>query len=125
MAHWSDAYMDRAWAEDYNCAALAVDVAETVFARSVVTPCITTGLRAGTRMIDAMRDDIAERVATPSDGDVALMRCGPLWHVGVACIISGRTWILHNLKSAGRVVRTMPRDLQSLGLELEGYYAWK
>ena len=125
MAHWSDAYMDRPWSEDYNCAALAVDVAETVFRRSVIAPVTAMGLRAGARTIDAMRDDIAERVATPTDGDVVLMQCGPLWHVGVVAIIGARVWVLHNLKSTGRVVRTEPRDLPSLGLTMEGYYRWK
>ena len=123
--HWSDAYMDRPWTEEYNCAALAVDVAETVFRRDITAPSTAVGLRAGTRTIDAMRDDIAERVATPADGDVVLMQCGALWHVGVACVIAGRIWVLHNLKSTGRVVRTEPRDLPSLGLTLEGYYRWK
>ena len=123
--HWSDDYMDRAWSDDYNCAGMAIDVAETVFKRHISVPSTAMGLRAGTRTIESMRDDIAERVANPSDGDVVLMRCGALWHVGVACVISGRIWVLHNLKSTARVVRTEPRDLPSLGLALEGYYQWK
>lgn len=124
--HWSDQYVGMAYVDnEFDCAALAALVRAEVFGQPVDVPTERAGLRAGTRTISDLKEKLADPVVSPMDGDAALMCCGRLYHVGVVCIIAGRTWILHNLRNAGQVVRHEVRELAQNGLKLEGYYRWR
>lgn len=126
MPHWSDAYVGLPYVDDsFDCAALAAMVRSNEFGQPVEVPSERAGLRAGTRTIAALRDELAIPVSTPMDGDAALMTYGRLYHVGVVCIIGGGVWVLHNMRNAGQVVRHEVHELASHGFELEGFYRWK
>lgn len=128
MAHWSDRYLGEPYRPvEADCAALAVRVAREQFGQHIDLPQHAAGLRSGSRQIDAIAEagSVAERVTTPRDGDVVLMRCrGVLAHVGVYCRIGGDGWVLHALRTAGAVVRHRLRDLPGQGLAVEGFYRW-
>ena len=129
MSHWSDRYLSEPYRPvEADGAALAVRVACEQFGQRIDRPQHAIGLRSGSRQIDAIAESgsVAERVTTPRDGDVVLMRCrGVLAHVGVYCRIGGDGWVLHALRTAGAVVRHRLRDLPEQGLPVEGFYRWR
>lgn len=125
--HWSDAYIGRPYVVDeFDCAALAAEVAHAHFGQSVTLPQRAAGLRGTSRQIDDLQDDFAEPISEPQEGCPVLMRCrGTLSHVGVYCEIAGEPWVLHAMRNAGHVVRHRVRDLPRVNLEVVGYFKWK
>ncbi len=126
-SHWSDAYIGRPYVVDeFDCAALAAEVARDRFGVAVCLPQRAAGLRATSQQIDELQDDFAEPIDRPQEGCPVLMRCrGRLSHVGVYCEIGGEPWVLHAMKNAGHVVRHRLRDLARVNLDVVGYFRWK
>lgn len=126
--HWSDAYIGREYIPGtMDCAVLAETVSREVFGRDVMLPGERAhGLRGLTAQIEALKDDLAEPVTAPEDGDAVLMiGRGSLDHIGVYCLIDGVPYVLHAMRNAGQVVRHRLRELGGLGLRVEGYYRFK
>lgn len=126
--HWSDGYIGRPYAaQGGDCADLAAAVAREVLGIECALPTAhATSYREQARQVMACRDDLAERVAAPIDGQPILLHGrGRTCHIGVACLIGGETWVLHADQAAGFVVRERLRQLTQVRYQLEGYYRWK
>ncbi len=129
MAHWSEAYVGRAYVPGaYDCAALAADVQREVFGRAVVIPAERPdGPSESAAAIAAIKADHAVRLEAPAEGAIVLMRRGSLarpWHVGTYFERAGEGWILHTTRSAGGATVMRARDVSRFGFQIEGYYAW-
>ena len=117
------------YAEDFDCVHLLVLVQNEVFKRDVDIPIEREShiiLKA--KQIEQNKlhylDPIDGEEAV--DGDVVLMRGrGRLNHTGVLAVIHGIRYVLHNVNNLGHVILTRIRDLDRIGLELEGYYRCK
>lgn len=126
--HWSDKYVGLPYvAETGDCAALAERVAIAEFGVFPNVPSShASTLRDQTAQILEHRDELAERVETPTDGCPALfIGRGRLCHIGVMCWLAHEWWVLHADQSAGAVIRQRLRDMTRIHFRLEGYYKWK
>lgn len=79
--------------------------------------------------IDAHKDELAERVEQPRDGDAVLMRepgATTAGHIGTFFFINYAPHVLHTASwmQGGSTLHRV-QDLPSLGLTVEGYYRWK
>lgn len=126
MTHWTSRYIGLPYAEN-DCAELAARVQREVFCRSVSLPTVrAAGLRGLTAQIEAEKDVYAERTDLPQDGDAVLMvGRGRLDHVGVYAAINGVPHVLHAMRNAGQVCLHRLRELEGIGLKVEGFYRWK
>lgn len=128
MAHWSDAFLGERYVKGENdCAALAQRAVRAASGMEIDLPTTrASGWRGYTAQILAARDGLAERTERPCDGDGVLMvGRARLNHIGVLCVINGERWVLHAMEKPGEVVRHRVRDLEKLGLAVEGYYRWR
>lgn len=124
--HWSDRYIGLPWIErQFECSDLAALVQREVFGRDLHLPTEHgEGPFGRSAAISRNRDEFAQRVETPADGDGVLLRVrGHLQHIGVYCLIEGEAWVMHNQKNVG-VHRTRLRELAQWGYAMEGYYRW-
>jgi len=121
LKHWSDSYIGLTYS-DFNCAELAREIQATEFDRWLTMPVDTCQRNHAGDLLG----DYGIRIDKPVDGGACVMTHaeGSKWHLGIVCLIAGQTWILHSLARVGSV-RSRPRDLKRLGLEIEGYYQWK
>ena len=108
---------------------LVADVLVEQFHHSALrVPPYAASARARDAQGAALGEVYATPVATPREGDVALM--APLgWrgvghHIGVACSIGEHTHILHCCVRRGTCLH-LPRALPALGLDLRGWYRWR
>lgn len=79
--------------------------------------------------IDAHKDQLAERVEQPQDGDAVLMRepgAATAGHIGTYFFLNYQPYVLHTAAwmQGGSSLHRL-QDLPSLGLTVEGYYRWK
>ena len=120
MKHWSDEWVGIPYSL-VNCAELAVRVQSEVFGKTLYMP-VDTGFR---NRAESMISDYGHRTGKPEDGDACVMTHaeGSKWHVGTTCLIKGKIWVLHSIVGPGSI-RTRPKDLDRLGLLIEGYYTW-
>ncbi len=126
--HWAEVYVGMPYeAPENDCAGFVVRVMREVFGREIGLPTAReASLRGQSRQILAYRDVVAEPTENPREGDAVLMYGrGRLCHIGVFCRIAGRPMVLHAMRSARQVTLHRIRDLEALGLKLEGFYRWK
>jgi len=127
MSHWSDKYIGRPYiAGVADCMHLAEEIALDVLKINPKLPqSHETSLRKQAEQIDRLKADYAIKVCEPIDGHpVLFIARGRFYHCGVAAIINGNPWILHNDQSAGMVLRQRIRDITLLHFKLEGFYKW-
>lgn len=115
-----------------DCADLAMLVQRELFGREV----LLAGKRprplsaaAQDAAIDAYKDQLAERVAQPQDGDAVLMRepgAERAGHIGTYFFINYAPHVLHTAAwmQGGSTLHRM-QDLSAMGLTVEGFYRWK
>ena len=124
--HWAQTYVGLPYSE-YDCAQLAARVQRDIFGRDIRLPTSRgPGLRGISRQIDDLQADYAAPVIEPVEGDAVLMiGRGRINHIGVYCLIDGRPWVLHALRNVGHACLHRLRDLEGIGLHLEGFYRWR
>ncbi len=128
MTHWAERYLGEPYIEGENdCATLAARVQLEVFGRHIALPAERmSDYRGWSRQIQAHKDDYADPVEHPAEGDAVLMvGRGRLNHIGIYCELGEVPHVLHAMKSAGQVVLHRIRDLDRYGLAVEGYYRWR
>lgn len=115
-----------------DCADLAILVQRELFGNSVFV--------AGKRprplhpaqqdaAIDAHKDQLADRVECPQDGDAVLMTepgSSVAGHIGTYFFINYAPHVLHTASwmQGGSTLHRL-QDLSALGLTVEGFYRWK
>lgn len=127
MAHWSDAYVGRAYIPEVgDCAALAEQVAHEVLGLTIGLPAShASGYRSQAKQILELKDSYAVKIDEPQDGQpILLIARGRVCHIGVMCFISSQWWVLHADQSAGMVIRQKLSDVTRLHFMVEGYYKW-
>lgn len=125
--HWSECYLGQPYIPGVaDCASLAERVAHEVLGINPGLPqSHETSLRGQAEQISSMKGDYAVRVDAPIDAQpVLFIARGRFFHCGVAALISGETWVLHNDQSAGMVICQRLRDMTRWAYSLEGYYRW-
>lgn len=124
--HWAESYVGIPYSE-CDCAQLCVRVQHQRFKKLLDIPLIRpSGLREISDMISNLQDDFATIVAVPEEGDAVLMiGRGRLNHIGIACYIKNQLYVLHAMRSAGMTVLHNIVVLNSIGIDVEGYYKWK
>lgn len=80
-------------------------------------------------MICSYRDELADRVSVPADGDAVLMfepGASTPGHIGTYFFLCYQPFVLHTAAwmQAGSTLHRM-QDLSALGLTIEGFYRWK
>lgn len=117
---------------EFDCADLAAKVQWEVFGRLVGLPAQRSrprGVMGQAREIRALQGAVAERIEAPVTGCGVLMfeasEQGQRWHIGTAFVAGGETWVLHNSVTMGGALLQRLADLQRLGLQLDGFYAWR
>lgn len=126
--HWSEKYVGEPYIPGVgDCAALAARVARDVLRKECRLPDVhATGLRNQAMQIESSKDDLADRIDYPIDGQPALfVGRGRTCHIGVMCWISGEWWVLHADQSCGFVIRQKLREVIRVHYKVEGFYAWK
>lgn len=130
MAHWSERYIGEPYIpEDADCARLVARVRAEVFKLPV--PDAVDVKRAASRLgrVAQMRDAVSafgEPTEEPREGDAVLMVCrGRDSHIGSYCVVDGQPSVLHAMENAGMVVLHRLRELERIGLRVEGFYRWK
>lgn len=135
LTHWTDPYVGRRYVEGaFDCGELARVVQREVFDREIRLPAARDYDFAGGPLekfrlmagqIERCKDDVAERVDVPQEGDgVLLVTRGYRQHIGLHCAIGGERWVLHASDGTGQVVLQRERDLPLRGAAVEGYYRW-
>lgn len=126
IMHWSQKYVGIDYTK-LDCAELAVCVQQNEFSRNINLPTTREqGLRGVSNQITTLQNDFAEQVENPSEGDAVLMHSrGRLNHIGVYCLIDGVPYVLHAMRNIGQTCLHKMRDLNNLGLSIEGFYKWK
>lgn len=127
MTHWSDEYLGRPYIKGVaDCMHLAEEVAIDVLGINPNLPqSHETSLRKQAEQIDRLRADYAIKVSEPIDGHpILFLARNRFYHCGVAAMINGSLWVLHNDQSAGMVVRQRMRDVTLVHFKLEGFYRW-
>lgn len=132
--HWSAGYIGREYLPGaFDCADLVEAVAREQFGRQVTLPKDRPGDQRSAgyqalltehapRFVERLDLDAA---GTPAEGDVVIMiGAGRVNHVGIAAIVAGEGYVLHNFIKAHQVVLHRIRDLASFGLTIEGFYRW-
>lgn len=115
-----------------DCADLAILVQRELYGKNVLLAGKRPRpLEAGAQdaAIDEYRDQLADLVDQPQDGDAVLMlepgahRAG---HIGTFFFINYAPHVLHTASwmQGGSTLHRV-QDLPSLGLTVEGYYRWK
>lgn len=125
--HWSDKYVGIPYIpETGDCAVLAVRVAKEVFGKDISLPVSHAAtIRAQAKQINDLKDDYAERIDAPVDGQpVLLVGRGHSCHIGIMCWIAGEWWVLHANQSFQFVTRERLRDITRIHYRVEGFYKW-
>tara|TARA_R100000655_G_scaffold83222_1_gene122800 strand:- start:151 stop:534 length:384 start_codon:yes stop_codon:yes gene_type:complete len=125
--HWSDKYIGQPYIpESGDCAAFAERVAREVLNIDPGLPAShESGLREQAKQITELKDTYAVQVDAPVDGQpVLFVARGRFFHIGVACLINGETWILHADQSAGAVICQRLSDMTRWAFKLQGFYKW-
>ena len=126
--HWAETYVGDPYVPgEHDCGAFAARVMREQFGREVHLPSARGhGLRDDSRQINRLLDDFGEPVDTPAESDaVVMVSRGMLSHVGIYCEINGEAHVVHAMKNAGQVCLHKLRQLEHLGLRIEGYYRWR
>lgn len=126
--HWAERYVGLPYVPgSCDCAALAGRVQREQFGRDVALPGERAeGIRGQAWQIISLAGDYADPTDAPEEGDAVLMLArGRLAHVGILCVIAGRRYVLHAMKSAGQVCLHPVTRLADMGLPVEGYYRWR
>lgn len=115
---------------EFDCADLAVRVQREIFGRDLQIPANhRLGRRGQIAQITSLRDEIAERVTLPTDGDLALFINGSesveSWHIGTVFLRKQEIWILHNSFRLGASVLWRLDTFPENGMRLEGFYKCK
>ena len=127
MTHWSDRYIGLPYVPEVgDCAAFAERVAREVLGVDPKLPVShEKSLRAQAEQITELKHIHAVRVDNPIDGQpVLFVARGRFFHIGVAALIGGETWIVHADQSAGAVVCQRLADMTRWAYRLEGAYKW-
>ena len=124
--HWSVQYVGTPYSEN-DCAELAVRVMHEQFNKQINLPTTRgAGLRGISNQINHLQSDFANETQKPNEGDAVLMHSrGRLNHIGIYCVVNGEAGVLHAMRNAGQTCLHKLRDLQNLGLKVEGFYTWK
>ncbi|MBV2182340.1 MAG: hypothetical protein KUL86_14065 [Castellaniella sp.] len=127
MAHWTDRYIGKPYIPGIaDCMNLAEQVANEVLGLHIGIPAThETSLRGQAEQLDRLKSDYAVRVDAPIDAQpVLFVARGRFFHCGVAAIIGGETWVLHNDSAAGMVICQRLRDMTRWAYKFEGAYKW-
>jgi len=124
--HWASKYVGTPYSE-YDCAELAVHVLHEQFGREINLPTTRgAGVRGISNQISDLQSDFADETSEPAEGDAVLMRSrGRINHIGIYCYANGEPSVLHAMRNTGCTCLHKLRELQNLGLVLEGFYRWK
>ena len=116
-----------------DCADLAILIQRELYGREVLLPGKPRprplNPAAQDAAIDTHKDQLAEPVDTPQDGNVVLM-CEPgavtAGHIGTFFFVNHAPHVLHTASwmQGGSTLHRL-QDLPSLGLQVQGYYRWK
>lgn len=127
MPHWSDKYIGQPYVPEVgDCAAFAERVAREVLGIDPKLPVShEQSLRAQAEQITELKDIHAVRVDAPIDGQpVLFVARGRFFHIGVAALIGGETWVVHADQGAGAVVCQRLADMTRWAYRWEGWYKW-
>lgn len=126
--HWSDPYLNRPYTpETGDCAVLAECIAREHLGKVVGLPSgHATNYSDQAKQIAELKDDYAERVDAPIDGQpVILIGRGHECHIGIMCWIAGEWYVIHANQDFGAVTRERLRALTRIHFKVEGFYRWK
>jgi hypothetical protein len=118
-------------ARTMDCADLVLLVQAELFGRTVCLPgARPRPLRpeAQAPLLRAQADQLARRVAEPSDGDLVLMTDAgdkAPGHAGTYFRLDHEDWVLHTSHALGGSCLHRTSALPSMGLRIEGYYTWR
>ena len=127
MRHWAERFVGEPYQDGANdCASFAERVQREIFQRAINLPTDrAAGVRGQSAQILNARGDYGTRTEHPQEGDAVLMRGrGRLNHLGIYCEIEGVPFVLHAMRNARQVCLHRLRDLNQLGLTVEGVYTW-
>ena len=108
--------------KEFDCCDFVVLVERELFGREVTLP---NGRPRGGKGVLALGDlsqSYARQTATPTDGDLVLMRDGPGWHAGVYVHLAHEPYVLHCRAEGGG--HSIAQPLREVPLRIEGIYAW-
>ena len=127
MRHWAERFVGEPYQDGANdCASFAERVQREIFQRAINLPTDrAAGVRGQSAQILNARGDYGIPTEHPQEGDAVLMRGrGRLNHLGIYCEIEGVPFVLHAMRNARQVCLHRLRDLNQLGLTVEGVYTW-
>lgn len=116
--------------EHFDCAHLVSLTQQQLFGRTVALPLLhPRGRRGQAAVIGRLATQLAEKVAEPATGDVALYfetedDGRERFHLGTVFLQAGERWVLHAHATTGASVLQRERDALRMGLRIEGYYRW-
>ncbi len=110
----------------YDCAHLAADVQREMCGREINLPTHhPMGTAGQRRLIQGLRDELAERIDVPFPSCAAILVEGDHVHIGTVALRNGEPWILHNSHKLGSAHLHRLKDLERWGMKLEGFYKWR
>jgi len=127
VAHWTDTYVGRPYiVDEYDCGHLAEDVLNEFNDEQVTLPSRSSfNVKSLSKDIADQKETYCDPITDAVDGDIALMKCRGLYHIGIYFSISTKQYVLHNMKNVGSVVIHNLRDLPKYGMTLEGLYRYR
>jgi len=126
--HWSAKYIGQPYIEGENdCASFAVKVQREIFERNILLPQNRAANYIGwSKQIDEHKNECATPTTEPVEGDAVLMMGkGRTNHIGIYVNFCNVPYVLHAMHNAGQVCLHRIRELENIGLKLEGFYKWK
>ncbi|TXI23129.1 MAG: peptidoglycan endopeptidase [Roseateles sp.] len=121
------ALLDLPYSTTFDCGHLVIRAQRELFGLDLaLAQQHPAGRRGQAALLGQLTAELAERVAVPATGDVALYvqddaDGGWHYHLGVVIMELGEAWLLH-LPANGRSLLQRERDARVHGLRLEGYY---
>lgn len=130
MAHWTDPYIGLPYVIDsFDCTHLIEKVFKDECGRELQLPMERTGgVVMLSKQIADERDNYVTQVKMKEakDFDIIIMKQNNrLNHVGVFANVNGLKCVLHNVRNVGSVVLHKIRELDKIGLTVEGVYRFK
>lgn len=116
------------YSDDFDCADYVVHVQKELFGREVHVPGARPRGKYASEHLHSASQEYAAPTDTPVEGDLVLMYdlndTDVPSHAGVYIMLAGEPHVMHNAFRAGGSVTHPIRNLQKLGITVEGYYKW-
>lgn len=106
----------------FDCADFVVLVERELFGRDVVLPNGRPRGKEGEAALGDMSKAYARKTDTPTDGDLVLMREGPVWHAGIYLFLAHEPHVLHCRAEGGG--HSIVQPMREVPLRIEGTYEW-